>query len=186
MKNKQKFIHHLGNTFIILSLVGFFYVFSPILLAYLVPPVVKEITAKTGTFITIPKIHAQAPVIEHVDPWSETTYQAALKKGVAHAKGTSLPGEKGTIFVFAHSTGLPWELTHFNTIFLRLGELEIGDTIEIIKNGKVYYYKVSDKKEVEPSEVNYLLQTKKNQLILQTCTPIGTSLKRLLIFAVSY
>ena len=32
-------------------------------------------------------------------------------------------------------------------------------------------------------DVSYLIETKKTQLILQTCTPIGTSLKRLLVFA---
>ena len=85
---------------------------------------------------------------------------------------------------------MPWEMTRYNTIFLRLGELSVGDEIVITRNGKELKYTVSDKKEVDPSEVNYLLQTDKTEprlnrgkLILQTCTPIGTALKRLLIFA---
>ena len=58
-----------------------------------------------------------------------------------------------------------------------------GDIIIISKDRKLYKYKVTDKKTVWPNEVNYLLETKKTQLILQTCVPIGTSFQRLLVFA---
>jgi sortase A len=183
---KNNLLYHLGNALILLSLAGFAFTFYPFLITYLVPtPDVKAITAKEGTFITIPKIKAQSPVIENVDPWKESEYREVLKKGVAQAKGTSLPGQKGTVYLFAHSSGLPWELTRYNTIFLRLGELGKGDDIEIVRNGKLYKYKVSDKKEVDPSEVSYLLNTKKNQLIIQTCTPVGTAFRRILVFAES-
>jgi LPXTG-site transpeptidase (sortase) family protein len=181
---KNNFMFHLGNALIVLSLCGILFTFYPILIAYLVPvPDVQKITAKEGMFITIPKIKAQSRVFENVDPWNESVYQNVLKHGVAQAKGTAHPGERGTMFLFAHSSGLPWELTRFNTIFLKLGELNKGDDIEILKNGKHYNYKVTDKKEVDPTAVNYVLDTKKDQLIIQTCTPIGTSLRRLLVFA---
>jgi LPXTG-site transpeptidase (sortase) family protein len=180
----NKFLFRLGNAMILLSMAGFVFIFYPFIALYLSPaPIITEVQAKQGTFITIPKIHAQSQVIENVDPMNESIYNEALKKGVAHAKGTSLPGQKGTTFLFAHSSGNPWELTRMNTIFLRLGELQTEDTIELVKDGQTFIYKVTDKKEVDPTEVNYLLQTTKDQLILQTCTPIGTSLKRLLIFA---
>lgn len=184
MVNMNRVLFHIGNALILTSLAGFAYIFFPVVMTYITPPpVVKEVKAKEGTFLTIPKIRAQAPVIEQVDPWNEPVYQSALRRGVAHAKGTSLPGQKGTVFLFAHSTGQPWELTGFNTIFLRLGELQQGDKIELVRNGKKFTYNVTEKKEVDPTEVNYLLETKKDQLILQTCTPIGTSLRRLLVFA---
>ena len=183
MKKRNNFLYRLGNALIVLSLFGFAYTFYPLISAYLTPPVVQPILPVEGTFLTIPKIQAQAPIAENIDPWNESAYQDVLKKGVAHAKGTAIPGQKGTIFIFAHSSGEPWELTRYNTIFLRLGELQKGDKIAIVRNGKHFTYKVSDKKEVLPTEVNYLLNTKKDQLILQTCTPIGTSLKRLLVFA---
>lgn len=193
----NRLFYHLGNLLIILSLSGFSFVFYPIARIYLFPPTIQPIQTQKGIFLTIPKIHAQAPIVENVNPWNESQYRQALKKGIAHAKGTALPDEKGlpasqagTIFLFAHSSGAPWEIAWYNTIFLRLGELQKGDSIEITKNGKKYLFKVRGKKEVWPSEVNYLSrsnrdlsQPKKDQLILQTCTPIGTSLKRLLIFA---
>ncbi len=183
MGKRNNFLYYLGNTLITLSLLGLIYTFYPLIAVYLFPPQLISVTKQQGTFVTIPKIHAQAPVTENVNPWNEKEYNAALKKSIAHAKGTALPGEKGTIFLFAHSSGLPWELTRFNTIFLRLGELKKGDEIRVVRNGKTFLYKVQEKKEVSPTEVQYLVQTQKNQLILQTCTPIGTSLRRLLVFA---
>ena len=74
-------------------------------------------------------------------------------------------------------------MTRTNTPFLRLGELKNGDQIIIHKAGKDYVYLVEDKKEVWPNEVNLVLEKSKDYLILQTCTPLGTDWKRLLIFA---
>lgn len=170
---------------IVLSLVGFVFTLYPIVALYLFPgkPItLNEIKREQGFYLAIPKIRAQSIIIANVDPWNETSYQQALKNGVAHAKGFAFPGEKGTVFLFAHSSGTPWELTYTNTPFLRLGELQTGDEIYVKRNGKLFTYKVSSKKEVWPNEVSYL-QNKDNILILQTCTPIGTSLKRLLVFA---
>ncbi len=179
----NRILYHLGNLFILASLVVFFYVFFPFVSLFVFSSQIQKTLPNNGTFITIPKINAQAPIIENVDAVHESIYHEALKKGVAQAKGTAFPGEKGTSFLFAHSSGLPWELTRYNTIFLRLGELEEGDEIILVRKKEKFVYKMQEKKEVWPTEVNYLLQTKKNQIILQTCTPIGTSFKRLLIFA---
>lgn len=172
---KNELFYHLGNALIIASLAIFVYLFYPLVGMYLFPPQIKSELPKVGTFITIPKIHAQAPVVEHVDPWKESEYKEALKKGVAEAKESN--------FFFAHSSGMPWETVRFNTIFLRLGELQKGDTIIVEKDGKQQRYVVKDKKEVWPTEVNYLKESTDNEIVLQTCTPIGTSLKRLLVFA---
>lgn len=150
---------------------------------YLFPAKIAEVNKINGNYITIPKIHAQAPIIYNVDPYNQTEYGEALKRGVAQAKGTALPGENETVFIFAHSSGNPLEITKYNTVFLRLGELKKNDEIIINKDNKIYKYKVMEKKVVWPTETKYLEQ-KENQLIIQTCWPIGTSLKRLLVFAV--
>ena len=180
---KRTITHHLGNILLVLAMVVFLYLFWPIIRIYLFPPVIQQNLPSFGTYITIPKIHAQSPVINGVDPTNQAVYDEALKHGVAQAKGTSLPGQKGTVYVFAHSSGPIWEENYFNTIFLRLGELRKGDLIIIRRNGKDYNYRVREEKTVDPTQVSYLLNNKKTQLILQTCTPIGTSLYRLLVFA---
>lgn len=179
----NKLLYHLGNILIAASLIGFTYIFFPILKIYLFPPVIQTTFPKNGTYITIPKINAQAPIALNIDPYDKVEYNKALKKSVAHAAGTSQPGEPGTSFLFAHSSGPPWELTRLNTIFLRLTELRAGDIIEIQKDGKLHKYKVRETKEVNPADSSYLRPNPRSQLILQTCTPIGTDLKRLLVFA---
>ena len=165
------------------SFVGFGVLFYPIASIYLFPPTISSNIPQKGTYITIPKIYAQSPVIEEVDPWNETEYSEALKKGVAQAKGTSLSGQGGTTFLFAHSSGNPFEANRYNTIFYRLGELVKGDEIVIFRNGEKLVYAVRETKVVKPDETKYLKDISRDQLILQTCTPVGTSLKRLLVFA---
>jgi sortase A len=184
-KNRKQlpFSYHLGNLIIAVVLLSLFITFWPILEIYLFPPKIKPAAQVKETSITIPRINAQAPLILDVDPWNETVYKTALTKGVAHAKDTSFPWEEGKSFLFAHSSGNPWELTSYNTVFLRLGELMVGDEVLITQKGKVYRFVVEEKKTVWPSEVSYLESSNENQLVIMTCTPIGTSLKRLLIFA---
>lgn len=182
---RRSFSYYLGTGIIIVSLLGFAFTFYPLIRVYLFPTTHPAVAQDKGSefSLVIPKINAVGLVKENVDPFNTEEYTVALKEGIAHAKGTYLPGEKGTVFLFAHSSGLPWELTRYNTIFLRLGELEKNDSIQINYKGTTYEYKVRETKKVWPNEVNFLLETEKEQLILQTCTPIGTDLKRLLIFA---
>ncbi len=54
--------------------------------------------------IIIPKIGAQSGIVSEVDPYNKAEYLKALSGGVAHAKGTALPGELVNIFLFAHSS----------------------------------------------------------------------------------
>lgn len=156
-------------------------IYLPILKAYL--PLNPEVYKNSDFSISIPKINAHAPLIDNVDPWNETEYRKALARGVAISKGFSKPGEPGTVYIFAHSSDSPWRITTYNTVFLRLGELKQGDIIEINYNRQNYKYSVSYSITVMPNEVETITKQKANQLILQTCTPIGTSLKRLLVFA---
>lgn len=180
--SRSKF-YYLGNFLILFSLVCFTLVYFPIIRLYIYPPQSNFFPRKNGYAINIPKIHASAKVIPNVDPWNEKEYTKALQEGVAQAKGTALPGQQGTIFLFAHSSGPPWQETYYNTLFVRLGDLKNGDKIMLYKGFNKYTYIVFDKKTVWPNQVQYLQNKGKNVLILQTCTPIGTSLQRLLVFA---
>jgi LPXTG-site transpeptidase (sortase) family protein len=58
-----------------------------------------------------------------------------------------------------------------------------GDEIFITYRGKFYKYKVFETKEVNPEEVGNYVESKDEQLTLMTCAPVGTNLRRLLIFA---
>ena len=178
MQPYRKFI---GNALMAFSLLLLAFIYYPIIALYLSPS--YETKTVSSFYIEIPQIKARYNVLENVDPFNEKEYRKKLEKGIAHAKGTSLPGEKGTSFLFAHSSDLPWRITRYNKAFFRLPELRKGDRINIVRNGKSFQYEVFETKTVWPNEVDYLLDNKKDQLILPTCVPIGTSLQRLLVFA---
>lgn len=134
--------------------------------------------------IVIPKIGANARIIPSVDTSNERVYSEALKKGVAQAMGTAFPGEGGHIFLFAHSTDYWWNVSTYNAVFYLLGKLEKGDDINIFYKGERFVYRVIDSKIVDPSEVEYITRkTNQEFLTLQTCWPLGTTFKRLLVFA---
>lgn len=134
--------------------------------------------------IIIPKIGANSKIIPNIDPADENIYLPALQKGVAHAKGTAFPGEGGHIFLFAHSTDYFWNVTNYNAVFYLLYKLEFNDEIDLFYKNQRIVYRVLEKKVVDPSEVEYLTsKTNGEFLTLQTCWPLGTTLKRLMIFA---
>lgn len=173
-----------GNLLIILSLLGLFYIYLPILQLYLFQQKIDPINYQDNTwYLEIPKIKASSIIIPNINPWQKSEYEEALQKGVAAASGFALPDQPGTIFLFAHSSQEPWKMTRTNTIFFRLNELKVGDIIKLTKDNKIYEYKVSDKKTLNPYDTKLLEDKSKNQLILQTCTPPGTDFQRLLIFA---
>lgn len=160
----------LGNLLIISSGALLVFTYLP-LLQFFLPSSRMSLPSDNGFYISIPKISAMAPIVAGVDPWNESVYRRALQKGVAQAKSSSLPGEGGTVYLFAHSSLPPWEMTRINTAFLRLGELNPGDKIAIYMYGREYDYIVRDKKELWPNEIRYLSANSGNQLILQTCIP---------------
>jgi len=135
--------------------------------------------------VVIPKIGANARVVSNVDTSNEREYAEALKKGVAQAQGTAFPGEGGHIFLFAHSTDYWWNATSYNAVFYLLGKLIKGDDINVFYKGERFVYRVIESKIVDPSEVEYITRkTNEEFLTLQTCWPLGTTFKRLLVFAV--
>jgi len=184
--------YHLGNAMMLLALAGALFVYLPIINLYFYPPKISA-HLNRNYYLTIPKISAQAPIIPDVNPWNENDYLPKLQQGIGEAQGSVEPGQIGELYLFAHSSDAPWRITRYNIVFFKLGELQSGDQIVITKDDKNYNYVVYDKKELWPTEVQYLNDLQENKeaseaaslppLILQTCTPIGTSLKRLLVFA---
>lgn len=141
---------------------------------------IKPINTDFG--IVIPKINANAKIVLNVNPYHEQIYQKALTQGVAHAEGTSLPGQIGNTFIFAHSSGDWYTANRYNSIFYLLNKLEKNDEISIYYQKQEYKYKVIDKKIVEASEIDYLTRRSAIKTVtLMTCWPPGTTLKRLIV-----
>lgn len=134
--------------------------------------------------LVIPKIGVNAEIIANVEPGNKEQYEAALGKGIAHAAGSYLPGQGGTIYLFGHSTDFVWNISQFNAVFYLLKELESGDQISLFYQGKRYLYQVIDNKTVPAADLSYLKPQKgQEELILQTCWPPGTTWQRLLVIA---
>lgn len=175
-----------GNGLIILALAGMGWIVFPFVreeLGYRWGEETMSHQPETEYMISIPGIKIKTPVIEGVNAFDRNEYQAALEQGVAQAKGSALPGETGTQYLFAHSSDSPFRITQYNTAFYRLNKLSPGDLITVSYRGGKYDYKVRELKTVKPSQVEFLTKAKGNQLILQTCTPIGTDWNRLLVMA---
>lgn len=181
---------YLGTAIMAVSVSLLLFTYFPMLSSYMQPPVgIKHYTDHQYHLI-IPKINAEGIITTEVDPWNQASYLPQLQKGIAHTKGTPLPGEMGTSYLFAHSSDLPWRMTRYNTPFFRLGELNAGDLIYISKDNLTTEFKVISKADISASDIKYLKDAQgssqgsnEEKLILQTCTPPGTSFRRLLVFA---
>lgn len=144
--------------------------------------IIKPVSTDYG--LVIEKINANAKIIADVDPASEKAYGEALKEGIAAAKGSTLPGEEGNLFLFSHSTDAPWNIIRYNAIFYLLRELEAGDRVIIFYKGRRFDYVVFDKQVTSPSDISFLTNRyDRPVLTLQTCDPPGTVLNRLIVRA---
>ncbi len=138
-----------------------------------------ETIASSPTLI-VPKIGVTAPVV-FVNTTEEASIQEGLRSGVVHYYQTALPGEVGNSFITGHSSNYWWDKGAYNYIFANLDKLAVGDQAKIYYNGKKYLYQVREVKVVEATEMSVLDQTPKPTLTLMTCTPPGTSWKRLIV-----
>lgn len=133
--------------------------------------------------LTIPAIFVDEPIVFNVDPNDGKVYSEALKKGIAHASGTSFPGTGGVGYYFAHSSH-PDVVRQYNAVFYLLGKLKEGDDVYIWHEGKRGDYKVYKKVITDPGDVSFLRQAYDMEtVVLQTCWPPGSTQKRLLVFA---
>jgi len=131
--------------------------------------------------LKIKKLDILVPVVKNVSGKDKAAYNDALKDGVAHFEGTSLPGGKENIFIFGHSSA---EIkSDYDKVFAKLNDLEKNDEIIILYEGKQYKYKIKNKDIVEATDISVLEKGKKEVLTLMTCWPIGTKDKRLIIRA---
>lgn len=136
--------------------------------------------------LIIPKINVDVPVIWDTKP-DYASQMAAMKNGVAWfgiPGANSKPGQIGNTPISGHSSNDVFDSGNYKFIFAQLERLVVGDTFYINYQGKRYTYTISKKEVVKPSEVGKLIYpTDKPIVTLITCTPVGTSLNRLLVTA---
>ncbi|MBI3335943.1 sortase [Candidatus Peregrinibacteria bacterium] len=142
--------------------------------------------------LIIPALNLNVPIVIPsnasllVEDWDqlEIDIQKALEDGVVHYPGTARPGQAGNFFLTGHSSYYPWATGAFKSVFARLPELTVGDEYWVYYGGDRHRYIIREKNEVRPSMVSVLDQpTDKRLSTLMTCTPVGTTLRRLVLKA---
>ncbi len=142
--------------------------------------------------LIIPKIGKNVPLISVSDAalkredWKtfEKDIQEALLLGVVRYPGTAVPGELGNVFLTGHSSNYPWINSHYNSVLALLPKLGVGDEYSIYYNGTLHRYRITKRFEVSPKDVSVLEQPVDRRMsTLMTCTPVGTTLRRLILQA---
>lgn len=138
----------------------------------------KSETAKISSYtLSIPKLGIKDAAV--------TTIDNELDKHLVNYSGTAIPPEKGNSVIFGHST-LPqlFKPSDYKTIFATLHTLKIGDEFSINVRDVIYAYKIHSITIVDPSNTSIFFQdTDDSHITLVTCTPPGTTWKRLIIKA---
>ncbi len=137
--------------------------------------------------LIIPKLNIDVPVLYNITTVDEKVIQAGLEKGAVHYNlpgANSVPGQAGNMAILGHSSNDVFDPGNYKFAFLLLDRLQSGDLFYMNYQGKRFVYKVSDKKIIKPTDWQVLQQGNgKPTAILVTCTPAGTAINRLLIYA---
>ena len=123
--------------------------------------------------LLIPSIGVDSPIIEGAD-------DSALNRGSWLIPGTSTPDQGGNTVISGHRFKY---LPPNNTTFYLLDKLQPGDDIQVQWNEKLYHYRVTNSRDVQPEQVEILDNTTDARLTLFTCTPILSTARRLVVTA---
>lgn len=108
----------------------------------------------------------------------------AVRKGVAqrtldfalgHFPESALPGERGNFSVLGHRNYARGQF------FNRLGEVEPGDEIIVMRNSREHVYRVTESFVVTPDQISVLDATADAQITLVTCAPARRATHRLIV-----
>ena len=124
--------------------------------------------------IVIPSIGCELPL------W-DGAGKVELRYGAGRMPGSSEAGTPGNLVIFGH------RMRRYGSIFNRLGEVCIGDSIVIEHSVQAFTYTVDAIETIEPSSLSAYIGMEKEgdpgscRITLITCTPIGVGSHRLII-----
>jgi sortase A len=116
-----------------------------------------------------PSVSLSATVLEGSD-------DGTLARAAGHIEDTAFPGQPGNIGIAGHR----------DTIFRPLRRLRTGDPITLSTSDRVFHYRVSGTKIVDPEDVYVLDPTDQPAVTLVTCYPfefIGHAPRRFIVRA---
>lgn len=141
----------------------------------------NDVNVPSEFTLSIPTIGIdKAKVRTNVDGADKVQYLSVLKEAIAHFKGTALPGENGTVFLFGHSMIPVLAHGQYEAIFTDLLKIKKDDLVTVNYKGEDYNYQIIETKpNVDPADVSVLYQPLNDKLIaLMTCIPPGFGTKR--------
>lgn len=135
------------------------------------PVIFSPEKGETVGLLHIDKIDASIAIIEGTDP-------DELDRGVGHLVQTAYPGENDQILLSGHR----------DTVFTRLGEIEIGDIFSVELPYGTFDYQMVDSTIVSADDTTVIGSTAPDEeLVITTCYPfgyIGHAPDRYVIYAV--
>ncbi|MBR3164158.1 sortase [Candidatus Saccharibacteria bacterium] len=151
-------------------------------------PTVSAKTHEEPTLM-IPKLNVEVPVKFGANN-DVNSMAVAMNNGVAHFAvpgASALPGQIGNFAISGHSAGNVYQNSDYKFIFSGLTRMVEGDLMYMDYEGKRYSYKVTGTETVNPTDVASLVKIAqdspdKPMITLITCTPLGTSRYRLLVY----
>jgi sortase A len=119
------------------------------------------------------------PVYDSAEQW-------ALDEGIAHTPETSMPWSptpQRNVFLAGHRIGWPGTWSHL--VFYHLDKLGAGDRILLRdRQGRRYEYEVTETFITDPTDSWVMGQVRGRDMVtLQTCTPIPSFEKRIIVRA---
>ncbi|MFC4023875.1 class D sortase [Oceanobacillus longus] len=126
-------------------------------------------TGETVGLLHIPKLESDLPIVEG-------THEDELAKGVGHYAGTAYPLQNEQIVLSGHR----------DTVFRRMGELEIGDILTMKLSYGEFSYEITGTKIVDADDRTIIVPHDEEVLTLTTCYPfsfVGNAPDRYIITA---
>lgn len=118
----------------------------------------------------------EAPTVALAATVLEGTDDATLRRGAGHIEGTPVPGATGNVGIAGHR----------DTVFRPVRHLKLGDRLLLTTADRVFEYRISHTKIVNPADVHVLDPTGRPMLTLVTCFPfnfIGNAPQRFIVHA---
>lgn len=134
-------------------------------------PEARAVIPRDSDHLLIPKIDLDQKIWFGDSEW-------LVNKGVWHIPDSSTPDKGSNTVLVGH------RFTYKDpAVFYHLDKLAIDDPIIAVVDGKLYTYKVTEKKIVNPTDVWVEDATEDTRLTLYTCDPIWSTRNRLVIVA---
>ncbi|MDT9722999.1 class D sortase [Paenibacillus sp. ClWae2A] len=134
---------------------------------------VQDASSDTLGILSIDKIDVRLPILEGAT-------EANMKVAATHLVETTRIGNKGNAAIAAHRAHKKGRL------FNRLGELQIGDSMQVtLADRTIIQYKVDQISVVEPNDLSVLEDPGLGQVLtLITCDPLVNPTHRLIVRAI--